>query len=131
MLAGASPETLIAPVSPEALRGEIYANMTAMRNVLAGAEWANNRFYQAYTVLNFCRMLHDLHRGQAGSKLAGAEWMIRSGLAGEWAGLIERSWARRCNPANSVRLPADQEDYRQEPGVHAVRHEPESRVHEG
>ena len=111
-LAGPPPETLIEPALPDALRSEIYKTMNKWeQKILKDPEIINNRFYQAFAVLNYCRMLHDLHRGQAGSKLAGAEWMIYNGLAGEWAGLIERSWARRSNPANWVGLPADPDDF--------------------
>lgn len=111
-LAGPPPETLIEPVPPDALRREIYKTLNEWgQKILEDPALINNRFYQAYAVLNYCRMLHDLHRGQAGSKLAGAEWMIYNGFAKEWAGLIERSWARRSNPANWVGLPADPDDF--------------------
>lgn len=111
-LVGPSPETLIEPISTDALRKEIYTVMNRWgQEIFNDPEIINNRFYQAYGVLNYCRMLHDLYRGQAGSKLAGAEWMLYNGFAEEWAGLIERSWARRVNPANWVGLPADPDDY--------------------
>jgi hypothetical protein len=111
-LAGPPPETLIEPVPPEALRGEIYTTINEWgQDILRDPSRINNRFYQAFVVLNYCRMLHDLQRGQAGSKLAGAEWMVYSGLAGEWVGLIERSWTRRSNPANWVGMPADPDDF--------------------
>jgi predicted nucleotidyltransferase len=111
-LAGPPPETLIDPITPQALRREIYRDMNEWgQEILRDPARMNNRFYQAYLVLNYCRMLHDLHRGDAGSKLAGAEWMIYSGLHREWEGLIERSWARRSNPANWVGLPADPDDF--------------------
>jgi hypothetical protein len=110
-MAGPSPETLINPIDVDALRHEIYETMNTWgQQILDKPEVYNNRFYQAYLVLNFARMLRDLIFGQCGSKLAGAEWMIY-GAAPQWAGLIERSWARRINPANSVSLPADQADY--------------------
>jgi predicted nucleotidyltransferase len=111
ILAGPPPATLIDPVAPEALRSEIYENMQSVgQEILTIPPWFNNRFFQAFVVLNYCRMLHDLHRGQAGSKLAGAEWVIYNNLAPQWVGLIERSWARRTNPANWVKLPADPDD---------------------
>lgn len=111
-LAGPAPETLLDQVPREALRREIYTTMQERgQEILQAPDRVNNRFYQAYTVLSYCRMLHDLHRGQIGSKLAGAEWVIYQGLAREWDGLIERSWARRANPANWIGLPADEDDF--------------------
>lgn len=111
-LAGPSPETLLEPIAADALRREIYGTMNTWgQEILNDPETINNRFCQPYAVLSYCRMLHDLHSGQAGSKLAGAEWIIYRGLAKEWDGLIERSWARRSNPANWVGLPADPGDF--------------------
>jgi hypothetical protein len=55
-------------------------------------------------------MLHDLERGAVGSKLRGAEWAVNH-LDAEWAGLIDRSWARRSNAANTIHLPADPADF--------------------
>ncbi len=43
------------------------------QEILSRPDHFNNRFYQGFIVLNYCRMLHDLHRGFPGSKLAGAE----------------------------------------------------------
>src|SRR5205085_1000799 len=103
-MAGPPPETLVDAVEPDALRREIYTTMNTWgQQILEKPERYNNRFYQAYLVLNFARMLHDLQLAQCSSKLAGAEWMIY-GAAPHWAGLIERAWARRVNPANSVTL---------------------------
>ncbi|MHB9023077.1 MAG: aminoglycoside adenylyltransferase domain-containing protein [Armatimonadota bacterium] len=111
-LAGMSPEAFIEPVTTDVLRREIYHTLNGWgEKILRDPEIINNRFYQAYAVLSYCRMLHDLYRGQAGSKLAGAEWIIYHGFAKEWDGLIECSWARRTNPANWVGLPADTEDF--------------------
>ena len=71
----------------------------------------NNRFYQGFIVLSYCRMLHDLHRGMPGSKRAGAEW-AKANLDPPWQGLIDRAWNGRPNPALSVRQQADPEDFK-------------------
>ena len=55
-------------------------------------------------------MLHDLHAGSVGSKRAGAEW-AKASLDPSWAGLIDRAWDGRPNPAHSVRQPADPTDF--------------------
>ncbi len=79
------------------------------QQILAEPEPYNNRFYQTYIVLNYCRMLHDLRTGRVGSKRAGAEW-ARVILDKSWTGLIDRAWNRR--PGSSTRQPADPADFK-------------------
>lgn len=55
-------------------------------------------------------MLHDLGAGSIGSKRTGADW-AKASLAVRWAGLIDRSWDGRPDPAISVRQPADPQDF--------------------
>jgi len=110
-LAGPPPKTLVDPIAVETLRAEIREGIAYWgRDVLDHPEHYNNRFYQAYIVLNWCRMLHDLHRGYPGSKRAGAEW-AKANLDPSWADLIDRAWDGRPDPAYSVRQPADAADF--------------------
>lgn len=111
-LVGPPPETLVDPISANMLRLEIMEVITGWgREILDVAHRRyNNRFYQGYIVLNFCRMLHDLHTGVIGSKRAGAEW-AKAHLDPSWSGLIDRAWSCRPNPAVSVRQPADPADF--------------------
>lgn len=81
------------------------------REILRDPAPYTNRFYQGYIVLNYCRMLHDLHRGYPGSKREGAEW-AKSALDPSWSDLIDRAWDTRPDPAKQVRQPADPEDFR-------------------
>jgi hypothetical protein len=78
---------------------------------LIQSDHCNNRFYQGYIVLNYCRMLHDLHRGFPGSKLAGAQW-AKANLDPSWQGLIDRAWNGRPDPAVSSRESADPQDFK-------------------
>ena len=111
-LAGPRPATLVDPIPVAALRQEIMEGMNRWwRQILAEPEQINNRFYQTFAVLHYCRMLHDLHTGFPGSKRAGAEW-AKATLDPSWAGLIDRAWDGRPNPALSVRQPADPEDFK-------------------
>lgn len=111
VLAGPSPATLVAPIPVEMLRQEIMEVMNGWgRQILADPGHYNNRFYQTFIVLSYCRMLHDLHTGFPGSKRAGAEW-AKTALDPSWAGLIDRAWDGRPNPALSVRQPANPEDF--------------------
>jgi hypothetical protein len=110
-LAGADPATLVDPIPVQILRQAILDDMhTWWQEIQADPERINNRFYQGFAVLNYCRMLHDFHTGQVGSKRAGAEW-VKATLDPAWAGLIDRAWSGRPNPAWSVRQPADAEDF--------------------
>lgn len=112
VLTGPEPSTLIDPIATPVLRRDIHrAINTWGADILTNPEDYRNHFYQAYIVLNLCRMLHDLHAGMAGSKRAGAEWAKRH-LDNKWSGLIDRAWDGRPNPAVSVRRPANPEDYR-------------------
>ena len=111
-LAGQHPETLVDPIPVAALRQEIMQTISGWgQEILAKTEHFKNRFYQTFIVLSYCRMLHDLHTGFVGSKRAGAEW-AKAALDPSWAGLIDRAWDGRPNPALSVRQPADPADFR-------------------
>lgn len=110
-LAGPLSKTLVNPTPVEMLRMEIMKTITGWgQEILDNPNPFNNRFYQTYMVLNFCRMLHDLHTGFPGSKRAGAEW-AKLNLEPSWNGLIDRTWSGRPNPAFSVRQPADPKDF--------------------
>ncbi len=112
-LAGPSPALLVDPIPVETLRKEIMATIHDWgQEIMANPDDYNNRFYQTFIVLNYCRMLHDLQRGFPGSKLAGAEW-AKAHLDPSWAGLIDRAWDGRPNPAVSVRQRADPQDFKE------------------
>ncbi len=111
-LAGPSPAMLIDPIPVAMLREHIIATMHDWgQGILSNPAHFNNRFYQGFIVLNYCRMLHDLHRGFPGSKLAGAQW-AKANLDPSWKGLIDRSWNGRPNPAVSSRQHADPQDFK-------------------
>jgi predicted nucleotidyltransferase len=111
-LDGPNPASLVDPIPVDLLRREILATIHEWgQEILANPERFNNRFYQSFLVLSYCRMLHDFQTGKTGSKLAGAEW-AKAALDPSWAGLIDRSWNGRPNPALSVRQPADPAEMR-------------------
>ncbi len=110
-LAGPAPKTLIDPISVKLLRNEISAVITGWgQNIIDHPDRYNNRFYQSFIVLSYCRMLHDLYQGFPGSKQAGARW-AKNNLDPSWSDLIDRTWDARPNPSISVRQPADAEDF--------------------
>jgi len=109
-LAGPDPAQLVDPIPTASLRIEILETITGWgQEIMADPEKINNRFYQGFAVLSYCRMLHDLYTGQVGSKRAGADW-VKASLDPSWRGLIDRSWDSRPNPAHSVRQPTDPEE---------------------
>jgi len=111
-LAGPPPDTLVDPIPVEVLRRDIYDTIIYWgQHILDNPDKFNNRFYQTYLVLNYCRMLNDLINGYPGSKRAGAQWAKRH-FDAHWHGLIDRTWAGRPKPEIQVRTPADPEDYK-------------------
>ncbi len=110
-LVGPPPDTLIDPIPVEALRRDMLTTMFDWgREILADPEHYNNRFYQAFIVHSYCRMLHDTQRGYPGSKRAAVNW-AKATLDPAWHGLIDRTWAGRPNPALSVRQRANPADF--------------------
>ena len=110
-LAGPPPQTLVPPISRRLLREEIFETLVNWgQKILDDPAPFNNRFYQGYIVLNYCRMLHDLHRGYPGSKREGAEW-AKSVLDPSWSDLIDGAWDSRPDPAQKVRQPPDPKDF--------------------
>lgn len=102
VLAGPSPQSFVAPVTPEHLR-------RAMRSLLSG--WVaqlfhepaqiRNRGYQSYVILSLCRILYTLERGTVVSKPVAARWAQET-LAVRWSPLIERAWAGRHEPGSKA-----------------------------
>jgi hypothetical protein len=101
-LAGPAPQTLVEPVSSEDLKQATLANLPGWAEPLLRnpAELAY-RGYQSYTVLTLCRMLYTLEYAAIASKLVAARW-AQAGLGKPFAGLIERAWLGRHNPAENA-----------------------------
>ena len=111
-LAGPAPTLLVDPIPVKALREHIRATIQDWgQEIVNHPAHFNNRFYQGFIVLNYCRMLHDLHRGFPGSKLAGAQW-AKANLDLSWKGLIDRAWNGRPDPEVSSRQRADPKDFK-------------------
>lgn len=111
-LLGPSPSMLVDPIPIKALKAEIFQVMHDWgKDIRSHPEIYNNRFYQGFIVLSYCRMLHDFIYGEPSSKKTGAEW-AKQNLDTSWQGLIDRSWATRPVPENSVRTPPNKKDFR-------------------
>jgi hypothetical protein len=109
-LIGPDPRSLVSPVSAHALRREILGTMRDWRQeLLAHPDKLNNRFYQPFVVLSYCRMLNTLATGRVESKRAGAVWALGV-LDPRWHRLIRRAWHERGDPSSKARQPADSKD---------------------
>jgi hypothetical protein len=72
-LVGPEPRSFVAPVTVEALQQEVFDTMRTWREqLLNNPNDLDNRFYQPFAVLSYCRMLHTLESGTVESKRAGA-----------------------------------------------------------
>ena len=66
-------------------------------------EWLSNSHYQSYLVLNLCRILHTVIRGEPGSKKVAGAWAKE--IYPHWKGLIEE--AERWTYGDGMRRQAD------------------------
>jgi len=113
VLAGPPPDELIDPVPPDEMRAQIRSTMHDWADMLfSDPEQMNNRWYQPFAVLTYCRMLQTLQTGRVQSKLAAARWP-KENLDPGWAGLIQRAWEQRPNPSLKVHQKADPGDFEQ------------------
>lgn len=112
-LIGPEPHSLVVPVPVEALQREVLNTMRTWREqLLNNPHELDNRFYQPFAVLSYCRMLHTLESGTIESKRAGATW-AKDALDGRWHQLIQRAWdARPGDPSLKVRQKAGSSDLR-------------------
>jgi Domain of unknown function (DUF4111)/Nucleotidyltransferase domain len=112
-LIGPEPHSLVAPVPVEALQREVSNTMrTWLEQLLTAPNELDNRFYQPFAVLSYCRMLHTLETGTVESKRAGAMW-AKNALDTSWHQLIQRAWdARPGDPSLKLRQKADSSDLR-------------------
>jgi len=81
------------------------------KQLLADSSEFENRFYQGYITLTFCRVWCDVTLGSVGSKRRGAAW-AKERLDPTWHDLIDRAWDTRPVPEVSVRTPPDPEDWK-------------------
>jgi predicted nucleotidyltransferase len=110
---GPEPSSLLDPVSPDALRAEIQDSLIGWGNeLLKDAEPYRNRFFQAFIVLHYCRMLQDLDEGGITSKREGALW-AKSNLHPKWISLIEYCWNDRQDSKIHISQPAVSEIFQE------------------
>lgn len=108
---GPSPNTYIKPIKLKTLRKDIYYEIYNWGNeIIKEPQRFNNRFYQTFIVLNYCRMYHDLIHGTINSKRVGAEWAKKI-LNQKWQDLIDRAWLGRPTPEFSVKEKANESDF--------------------
>ncbi|MFI4974295.1 MAG: aminoglycoside adenylyltransferase domain-containing protein [Caulobacterales bacterium] len=106
VLAGPHPKTLIDPVTPDALRGEVREAMRTYAERHGTAEKIDAAWLQAFWVVVYCRMLHSLETGRVTSKKAATAWTM-SHVEARWRPLIERAFATRFSSPQVVLGPPD------------------------
>jgi predicted nucleotidyltransferase len=98
-LAGPDPKTLLPPIPPQELAGEIRAVMIQILDLFREEidrplSFFNSRFGQSFAVLTCCRILHTLSTGTVQSKEAGMIW-ARQVVDPKWIHLIDQAWEER------------------------------------
>ena len=112
VLCGPDPATLVDPIPFELLRDEMRrSHVDWGKQILADPAEFENRFYQGYITLTFCRVWCDVTLGNVGSKRRGSAW-AKERLDPSWHDLIDRAWDTRPVPEVSVRTPPDPEDWK-------------------
>jgi hypothetical protein len=106
---GLDLKTLVDPVTVHGLRREIRNTLVGWgKKLLENSADYQNRFFQSYLVLNYCRFLHDLSEGRIESKLAGVKW-AKVHLDPQWIELIDFCWNERRDATISTAQPANPE----------------------
>jgi hypothetical protein len=103
-LVGAGPETLIPPVSVDALRAEMLTSIEKLKTQFVAEigqprAYFNTRFGQSFAVLTCCRALYTFQSGAVQSKFSSAQWAERR-VKAEWHELIQRA----CDERKGVRF---------------------------
>jgi predicted nucleotidyltransferase len=112
-VAGPAPCSLLEPIPPNDLRAEVKNSLIGWGyELLQDPEPYRNRFFQAFIVLHYCRMLQDLHEGRITSKREGAEW-AKSNLDPEWISLIDYCWNDRQDSEIHISQPATSEIFQE------------------
>ncbi len=110
---GPEPATFMQKIEANDLRREIRDDLVNRgKEVEMFRSKYNNRFHQAFFVLNSCRVLQDLHEGRVTSKLEGVNW-AKKHLDPKWIPLIDFCWQERQDTGISVKQPADPEVFKQ------------------
>ena len=104
---GPDPKTLIDPITSNDLRREIQEfHIGWTPGFIGNPDPWENRFYQVYFVLHFCRALQDLEEGRITSKKEAMEW-AKKNLDPKWHDLIDYSWNERKDEHISIHQSAN------------------------
>ena len=97
-LIGPDARTLIDPIPEDLLRDELCAVVRIWGgDLVAAPQLMAARWYQAFVVVTWCRILMTLETGRIHSKLASARWAQKN-LDPRWENLIEHALNERQLP---------------------------------
>ena len=106
-LAGPDPKTLVEPTVPDELCREVAGVMQEWgAEISENPQLLENRWYQPYAVVTYCRMLYTVQSGIIISKPGAVRWGQEQ-LDSRWSGLIERAWLERPDPSLKSKQQAD------------------------
>ena len=89
-LVGLPPQTLIDPISPDALRQAVLDLLWWWELQLEDTSRVEQSGYQAYAILTMCRILYTMEHGAIVTKPAAARW-VQEHLEERWGRLIGRA----------------------------------------
>lgn len=97
-LRGPSAKALIDPIPPALMRAELLGIVRSWGgDLIADPNLMSARWYQAFVVGTWCRILMTLETGRIHSKLVSARW-AQQNLDQRWVDLIESALAERRLP---------------------------------
>jgi len=109
ILDGPDPKDFICLVPVESFREETRETMVTWANtILCNPEEMTEKWYQAFAVMNYCRLAATYVEGEVNSKQHGIRW-AREAMDEEWHSLYDQANAQRAHPMEELLKRADEE----------------------
>ncbi len=107
VLDGPKTKGLVSFIPADALRDETRQTMEWWANlVLSNPKEMTQRWYQAFTVLNYCRMAVTFCTGEVNSKRHGVQW-AKDSMDTKWHGFIDRAVTQRTRSRTELMSSAE------------------------
>ena len=107
VLDGPNPKILVSFIPADALRDETRNTMKWWADlILSNPKEMIPRWYQAFAVLNYCRMAATFCTGEVNSKRYGVQW-AKNLMNPKWHGLIDRAVIQRTRSRTELMRSAE------------------------